>query len=113
MFASKQSILELHPFGAAVLGKERGSSCFKYVETRAVPHPQAGLQTSPVFTFGKGGREGCLQASVLVRLPSLLLGGADFVLTVGWAARHRPEEAFLLGRMRCLEAGGGCCCYNC
>lgn len=100
--------------GAAVLGEERGSSCFTYVEIRAVPHPQAGLQTSSVFTFGKGGREGCLQVSVLVCLPSSLLGCTDFVLAVGWAARHRPEEAFLLGRTRCLEAGGGCCCcYNC
>lgn len=48
-----------------------------------VPHRQSGLQTSSVFTFGKGGREECLQASVLAHLPSPLLGGADFVLSVG------------------------------
>lgn len=71
---------------------KKGEALFLSTWGKTVPHPQPGLQTSSVFTFGKGGREVCLQASVLTHLPSLLLGGADFVLTVGWAVQYRFEE---------------------
>lgn len=62
---------------------KEGEAPFLNTLGKTFPHPQLGLQTSSVFTFGKGGREECLQASLLAHLPSLLLGGADFVLTVG------------------------------
>lgn len=72
--------------------KEEEALFFLNTWGKVVPCPQTGLQTSAVFTFGNGGREECLQTSVLPHLPSLLLGGADFVLTVGWAIEHRFEE---------------------
>lgn len=55
------------------------------------------------------------EASVLAHLPSSLLGGADFVLTVAGQYGTGLKNAFLLGRICCLEAGGCCCCccYNC
>lgn len=62
---------------------KEGEAPFLNALGKTVPHPQLGLQTSSVFTFGKGGREECWQASVLAPLPFLLLGGADFVLIVG------------------------------
>lgn len=71
---------------------KEGKAPFSNTLGKTVPHLQLGLQTSSVFTFGKGGREECWQASVLAPLPSLLLGGADFVLIVGWVAECRFEE---------------------
>lgn len=62
---------------------KEGETPFLNTSGKAAPHPQLGLQTSSVFTFGKGGRLECLQASLLAHLPSFLLGGAGFVLTVG------------------------------
>lgn len=62
---------------------KEGEALFLNTSRKRVPHPQSGLQTSSVITFGKGGRGECLQASVLAHLPCPLLGGADLVLTVG------------------------------
>lgn len=62
---------------------KEGEALFSNIYGEIVPYPLSGLQTSSVLTFGKGGRQECLQASVSVYLPSSLLGGADFVLTVG------------------------------
>lgn len=62
-FCFKMEYVGDYPFGGAVPGKGRGSCFFKHIEETS-PHPQAGLQTSSAFTFGKGGREECLQATV-------------------------------------------------
>lgn len=102
-------LLQNDPSGGAVPCKGRQSS-FLNTLGKTVPHPQLCLQTTAVFTFVKGGREECLQASVLAHFPSLLLGGADFVLTVGWATECWFEE--------CLSSWpnplfGSCCCCSC
>lgn len=38
---------------------KEGEAPFLNTLGKTIPHPQLGLQTSSVFTFGKGGREEC------------------------------------------------------
>lgn len=62
------------------------------------------------------GKKECLQARVLAHLPSLLLGGTNLVLTMGWAAGCRFEGSLsswpnpLFGSNCCCCC---CCSYNC
>lgn len=68
---------------------KEGEALFLNTWGKTLPRPQPGLQTSSLFAFGKGR---VLASLCLAHLPSSLLGGADFVLTVGWAVQYRLEE---------------------